>query len=227
MLQIPVSTCRWRKASTDAPRPRALLIAAGVLALLVVLLAIGQAEWGAQLRFDRWLGGALVGRPHWLVSTADTLGVSTRDVGSGAVVAVGVAVLWRSQRLWAQWLLWSAVGGFALQNLIKQVVGRDRPVWEGSPFQLSTPAFPSGHAMSGIDMWVVLGIVMLCAPIGGRFPKVIGVLAIIIGVLMGPSRLVLGVHWPTDVLAGWFLGVAVACASAAVVLVFARRQLHN
>ena len=189
----------------------------------MVLLAIGQAEWGAQLRFDRWLGGAVVGQPTWLVGTADALGSSTRDIASGAVVAVGVALLWPRHRLWAQWLLVSALVGFALQNLVKQLVERARPDWPDAAFHLTTPSFPSGHAMSGIDMWAVLGIAMLCAGVGGRLPRVVGALAIAIGVVMGPSRLVVGVHWPTDVLAGWLLGAAVACASAAVVLARSRR----
>ena len=194
------------------------MIAAAILAGLVVLLAIGQAEWGAQLRFDRWLGGAVVGRPHWLVGTADALGSSTRDIASGAVVAVGVALLWQRHRLWAQWLLWSALIGFALQNVVKNVIGRARPDWPDAAFHLTTPSFPSGHAMSGIDMWCVLGLAMLVAPVGGRFPKVIGALVIAIGVLMGPSRLVVGVHWPTDILAGWLIGAAVACVAGAIVL---------
>lgn len=189
----------------------------------MVLLAIGQAEWGAQLRFDRWLGGAVVGRPHWLVGVADALGSSTRDIASGAVVAVGVALLWSRHRLWARWLLVSAVAGFALQTVVKGLIGRARPEWPDAAFHLTTPSFPSGHAMSGIDMWAVLGIAMLCAGVGGRFPRVVGALAIAIGVLMGPSRLVVGVHWPTDILAGWLLGAAVACAAAAAVLWNARR----
>ena len=189
----------------------------------MVLLAIGQAEWGAQLRFDRWLGGAVVDHPHWLVGTADALGSSTRDIASGAVGAVGVALLWSRHRLWARWLLVSAVAGFALQTVVKGLIGRARPEWPDAAFHLTTPSFPSGHAMSGIDMWAVLGIAMLCAGVGGRFPRVVGALAIAIGVLMGPSRLVVGVHWPTDILAGWLLGGAVACAAAAAVLWHARR----
>ena len=134
-----------------------------------------------------------------------------------------MALLWPRHRLWAQWLLVSALLGFALQNVVKQAVGRARPDWPDAAFQLASPSCPSGHAMSGIDMWVVLGIAMLCAGVGGRFPRVVGALAIAIGVVMGPSRLVVGVHWPTDVLAGWLLGAAVACVAAALVLWRARR----
>ena len=77
--------------------------------------------------------------------------------------------------------------------------------------------------MSGITTWVVLGLVLLLAPVGGRLPRVIGVLALAVGVLMGPSRLVLGVHWPSDILGGWLLGAAVVCGVAAVVLARASR----
>ena len=135
-----------------------------------------------------------------------------------------MALLWRPHRLWAQWLLWSAVGGFALQNIVKELVGRERPSWSESAFQPLTASFPSGHAMSGITMWVVLGVILLVAPVGGRLPRVIGALALAIGILMGPSRLVLGVHWPTDILGGWLLGGAVVCGAAAAVRWFALRR---
>jgi len=183
---------------------------------------VGQAEWGAQLRFDRWLGGAVVGRPDWLVDVADLVGVATRDVSTGAVVLVAAAILWRTHRRWAEWLLLSAVGGWVLQTLLKGVVGRERPDWAESAYHPTTASFPSGHATTGIDSWVVLGIILLCAGLG-RFAQAVGVAAIAIGVLLGPSRLVIGVHWPTDVLAGWLLGAAVACAAAAAVLWRARR----
>jgi membrane-associated phospholipid phosphatase len=213
------STRRWSKASTDAPRPRLLALVAGVLlGLFVVLLIAVAAAWDPILRFDDWLGHGMVGRPDWLVSPADSLGLATRDLGTGAVVAVAVALLWRPHRLWAQWLLWSAIGGFALQNIVKELIGRARPAWSESAFVPLTAAFPSGHSMSGITTWVVLGLVLLFAPVGGRLPRVIGVLALAVGVLMGPSRLVLGVHWPTDILGGWLLGGAVVCGVAALVV---------
>jgi undecaprenyl-diphosphatase len=201
------------------PRVRSLAIAAGVLLGLFVLLLIAVASsWSVVLDLDRSLGHAIVGRPSWLVSPADSLGLSTRDISTGAVVVIAVALLWRPHRLWAQWLMWSALVGFALQNIVKVLVGRERPSWSESAFQPLTAAFPSGHAMSGITTWAVLGVILLVAPVGGRLPRVVGVLALAVGLLMGPSRLVLGVHWPTDILGGWLLGGAVVCGCAAAVL---------
>ncbi len=206
------------------PRVRSLAIAAGVLLGLFVLLLIAVASsWSVVLDLDRSLGHAIVGRPSWLVSPADSLGLATRDVGTGAVVVIAVALLWRPHRLWAQWLMWSALVGFALQNIVKELVGRERPAWSESAFHPLTASFPSGHAMSGVTMWMVLGVILLVAPVGGRLPRVVGVLALAIGFLMGPSRLVLGVHWPTDILAGWLLGGAVVCGCAAAVLARAQR----
>jgi undecaprenyl-diphosphatase len=206
------------------PRVRSLAIAAGVLLGLFVLLLIAVASsWSVVLDLDHSLGHAVVGRPAWLVSPADSLGLATRDLGTGAVVVIAVALLWRSHRRWAQWLMWSAIVGFALQNIVKELVGRERPGWSESAFQPLTASFPSGHAMSGITTWAVLGVILLVAPVGGRLPRIVGVIALAVGVLMGPSRLVLGVHWPTDILGGWLLGGAVVCGCAAAVLARAQR----
>ncbi|MGI9186478.1 MAG: phosphatase PAP2 family protein [Gaiellales bacterium] len=198
-----------------------------LLGLFVLLLIAVAAAWKPVLRFDRWLGHGIVGHPAWLVSPADSLGLATRDLGTGAVVVIAVALLWRPHRLWAQWLMWSAIVGFALQNVVKELVGRSRPDWSESAFHPLTASFPSGHAMSGITMWAVLGVILLVAPVGGRLPRVVGVIALVVGVLMGPSRLVLGVHWPTDILGGWLLGGAVVCGCAAAVLARAERAART
>lgn len=194
-----------------------------LLGLFVLLLIAVAAAWEPVLRFDRWAGHGIVGHPSWLVSSADSLGLATRAVGTAAVVAIALALLWRPHRRWAQWLLWSSVVGFGLQNLVKELVGRERPGWSESAFHPLTASFPSGHAMSGITSWVVLGVILLIAPVGGRLPRVVGAMALAVGILMGPSRLVLGVHWPTDILGGWLLGGAVVCGCAALVLARAQR----
>lgn len=194
-----------------------------LLGLFVLLLIAVASSWSVVLDLDHSLGHAIVGRPAWLVSPADSLGLATRDLGTGAVVVIAVALLWRPHRLWAQWLMWSAIVGFVLQNIVKELVGRERPGWSESAFHPLTASFPSGHAMSGITTWAVLGVILLVAPVGGRLPRIVGVIALAVGVLMGPSRLVLGVHWPTDVLGGWLLGGAVVCGCAAAVLARVQR----
>ena len=194
-----------------------------LLGLFVLLLIVVASSWSVVLDLDHSLGHTIVGRPEWLVSPADSLGLATRDLGTGAVVVIAVALLWRPHRLWAQWLMWSAIVGFALQNIVKELVGRERPGWSESAFHPLTASFPSVHAMSGITTWAVLGVILLVAPVGGRLPRIVGVIALAVGVLMGPSRLVLGVHWPTDILGGWLLGGAVVCGCAAAVLARAQR----
>ena len=87
--------------------------------------------------------------------------------------------------------------------------------------------FPWGHAT--LPQWrMAAGLVLihLGRAQGRRWLEVVGGILVIIGPLIGLSRLVLGVHWPTDILAGWLLGGAVACAAAAAVLWWAARPVR-
>ncbi len=149
-----------------------------------------------------------------------------RDIPTAVVMTVAVALLWRRQRRTAAaWLAMSALIGFLGHTLLKALIGRPRPDWPDALTSASTAAMPSGHAASGIDAWVVLGVILLVGATGGRRALALGVIAA--GILMGPSRLLLGVHWPTDVLAGWLFGAAVACAAAAAMLWWAARPVRD
>lgn len=151
----------------------------------------------------------------WLVPVTKIFAV----MGSWVVlvpVTVGVvAVLYRrGYRWWALWVGLCGMGGWMVSQTVKHLVDRERPTWP-DPFEtLTSPSFPSGHSMAGIYGYVVFGIVAL-ALLDRRWP---GVLLIAFGMLMGPSRVLLGVHWPTDVLAGWLLAGAWISACAAAVL---------
>ncbi len=165
----------------------------------------------------------------WMATTAHTFAAGNAWVlpitkvfavaGSGAgllpVTVVVVVVLFR--RGFDDWALWvglCGMGGWMISQSVKGLVDRQRPVWP-DPFEvLTSPSFPSGHSMAGIYGYVVFGIVAL-ALLDRRWP---GILLITFGLLMGPSRVLLGVHWPTDVLAGWLLAGAWVSLCAAVVL---------
>jgi membrane-associated phospholipid phosphatase len=105
-----------------------------------------------------------------------------------------------------------ALGGLALDNIIKPLVGRPRPIFD----QLVNgrgPSWPSGHTTGTTALLVALAIYASAG--GGRGLRVAVWTAALAGsILMGITRVYLGVHWPTDVMAGVILGIAwaVACA---------------
>ena len=112
-----------------------------------------------------------------------------------------------------------ALAGSALLNLsAKQFFQRDRPsLWESIAPE-STFSFPSGHAMGSMTLAAVL--VLLCWQTRWRWPMLAAALAFT--GLVGLSRLYLGVHYPSDVLAGWAAGLAWVAGSYLVL--FRRRR---
>jgi undecaprenyl-diphosphatase len=103
-------------------------------------------------------------------------------------------------------LAWLAVGAFvgAAPELLKALVARPRPALV--PWLLPTTgfSFPSGHAAAGMAFYPLLGWLLLRR---WRRPWTGFLLGALVGVFIGVGRLYVGVHWPSDVLAGWALGL--------------------
>lgn len=93
----------------------------------------------------------------------------------------------------------------ALQQGLKALVGRDRPVWPDPIVSADYSAYPSGHAMTAT---VVCGLLLWLVPRGAprRFAWTAAALAALSVLGVGFTRIYLGVHWFSDVLAGWLLG---------------------
>ena len=123
---------------------------------------------------------------------------------------VGFGLLWRRHRLLCTVWVTGLIGNTLLSAGLKQMFGRDRPVFE-NPF-VTEPyfSFPSGHSMTSVLLYGLL------AYIGSRelfryhpHHRHIMIWALtFFGVLIGTSRLVLGAHFPSDVLAGWSVAAA-------------------
>jgi undecaprenyl-diphosphatase len=114
-------------------------------------------------------------------------------------------------------------GGMLLSTLLKMGFDRPRPDLVPHGALVYTASFPSGHATLSAVVYLTLGA--LLARVQPRFVLkfyLLG-LAIVLTVTVGVSRVYLGVHWPTDVLAGWALGAAWALFCWAAALWLQRR----
>lgn len=140
--------------------------------------------------------------------------VVVRDVSAlGGLLALGmltVAVcgyLWlKHKHLLAMFVALSVCGGSLANTLLKGFIGRARPdiVPHGTSAALSS--FPSGHAMMSAVVFLTLGALLALSADERRIKIYILIWSVLLTVAVGVSRVYLGVHWPTDVIAGWIAG---------------------
>ncbi|MEU3502758.1 phosphatase PAP2 family protein [Streptomyces hundungensis] len=190
------------------------------LALAAVLLALVVAGWSPLTSLDRAVAQGLHRR-----AVADPGLTHAQRILSDwvwdpwamrALLAVVAAVLLRrGERLLALWVAATSALGTAVQQGMKAAVGRDRPRWPDPVDSAGFAAFPSGHALTAT---VAFGLIVWLLSLHGAGRAVRGtVLAVgVVSALgVGFTRLFLGVHWFSDVLGGWLLGVAIVTLSAA------------
>jgi undecaprenyl-diphosphatase len=136
--------------------------------------------------------------------------VGSQKVLLPAVVLVAVALIARRRLLLAALLLVAWGGGIGLYSLIKYFVARQRPpadIWLTNVGR--TTSFPSGHATQSASTLIALVFVCgVCLRRTQRAARLVAfVVAFVLAVGIGWSRVYLGVHWTTDVLAGWLIAV--------------------
>lgn len=209
-----------RTSRAEAARRRAVLglvVAATTAALLTWAVASGGAVLAG---FDQsvtdltrgWADGL-----GWPVDVAHAVGIATAPVFS-ALAGLGVFVVLFAvrQRAAAAWIALSGIAGMLTSELVKYAMGRQRPPGAEQFEHDMFKSFPSGHAMVGIYLYLVTGLVLVHLGRAQRHHWMVGIgwALVVIGPLIGLSRLVLGVHWPSDLMAGWAFGSTVALASA-------------
>lgn len=147
--------------------------------------------------------------PHWLQEAIrDFMGLG----GEGVLVLFiggGLGTLWLAERRRdAFWFLGNVIGAFVIASVLKHLIGRPRPELIPHDAYTFTASFPSGHTVMATVVWLGLAL-LLGEAIGkcaARVWLVLGALAI--AFLVGGSRIYLGVHWPSDVVESWGLGIA-------------------
>ncbi len=217
-----------RRQRAAGPRSqRRLLAPAAVLALSLLgffalaLLAHPSVPDGLDARVNAFVAAhrtatltaffrGYTGLGQWLVLTI-------------ATVAVIAALAWRARRREAAFLLVVMSVSPLLNLALKQLFERARPPIESAVLSASGYAFPSGHAMSSATF--ALALVVIAWPTRWRWPA--AGLAATFALLMGLSRFYLGVHWLTDVLAGWVLALAVVTATHLIMESVAARRSRS
>lgn len=145
--------------------------------------------------------------PPWV----EELGRDLTALGGSAVLlllivsVVGYLLLARKYNL--AWLVLIAIGGGILLNwLLKQGFDRPRPDLVPHGSYVYDSSFPSGHSMDSAVTYLTLGALLARIQPRRRLKAYILAWAMVLTFLVGLSRVYLGVHWPTDVLAGWTAG---------------------
>jgi undecaprenyl-diphosphatase len=123
-------------------------------------------------------------------------------------VATGGFLLLDGKKHMALFVYGSVAGGTVLSGLLKDLFQRPRPDLVPHGAYVSTTSFPSGHSMMSAVTYLTLGALLARSSERKRLKAFFLLLAGLLTLMVGISRVYLGVHWPTDVLAGWTAGTS-------------------
>lgn len=154
---------------------------------------------------DRVLNWVVAHREPWLTDVFTVITNACGLVGMFALtIALTVGLLVRGRRSQAFLVGGAFVSSWLVMNLLKLLFGRERPPFPARVVLEATHSFPSGHAMLSATLATVVAAV-----IGRLYGRTLLAVYVALGVaslLIGLSRVYLGAHWFTDVLAGWLVG---------------------
>ena len=174
-------------------------------ATLLAAIWLAMLLWGTG-PLDRSVYEALYAghRPALLVAARifTALGEPTVLIAASLVCALW---LWKAGRArLGLVLLLIALLGRGLSEVQKYWVARVRPDMEPHLVVVKTQSFPSGHASSSMIFYLALAIAVTA---GTRWHRLAAAAAVLLSLLIGLSRVMLGVHWPSDVIGGWAFGM--------------------
>jgi undecaprenyl-diphosphatase len=202
-----------------------LLVFAGTSALWLFLKLADEVAEGETGAIDRAIllalhpanGPDAAQGPRWLWEVArDITGLGSTAVLCLIVAAtLGFLLLARRRRM--ALFVFAATSLAALANaLLKLYYQRPRPDLIPHAMYLDSSSFPSGHAMLSATVYLTLGALLARLTTVGYLRLYILGVAALVSALVGISRVYLGVHWPSDVLAGWAAGAAWALGAWAL-----------
>lgn len=177
----------------------------------IAAIAILAAIWLAMLlsgggQLDRTIYEALYAGHRPLLSAAargfTALGEPIVLIAAGVGAALWLWYAGRGRVGLA--LLLIALIGRGLSEMQKYWIDRVRPDLEPHLVVVKTSSFPSGHATSSMIFYLALAVALTA---GTKWSRPAAAAAVLLSLLIGTSRVMLGVHWPSDVIGGWAFGM--------------------
>lgn len=233
----PVSL--WRRiAAVGQAEKLPIMLTAAVAALIFVFAQIAALVSAGNTRaFDEWLLLALreagddkdpIG-PAWLSEMMrDFTALGSTGVVTLIVLIAALFLIMTRKRHAAFYVIFAVVSGTFLNNLLKIGFARPRPDIVAHSAEVFTASFPSGHSMMSAVVYLTLGTLLARSQQDPQVKTLIFSVCVLLTLLIGFSRVYLGVHWPTDVIAGWTLGAGWAFFCWILMLwLQARGQVEN
>lgn len=202
-------------------RPWVWGIAVPLVLLILLTLAVVTA-WQPLLDTDQEIAEEAydlsAGHRYWLESLRVLAVVSEPTILRVLALLVAAGLLLRGHRRVGIWLVLVTLLQLLTAPLSKLAFQRDRPVWEQALGDAAGFSFPSGHAAGG--GWFAATGVLLTLMLLPRslLRRLICTAFVLLGLVIGIHRVFIGVHFASDVLAGWALGVLVAMTGWALAL---------
>ena len=147
--------------------------------------------------------------PHWLEQAAQDM-TSLGSVAVLSFVLIGAAGYLVMMRKWRDALVlgFAVPGGLLISNALKALYGRPRPDLVPEAVAHLNASYPSGHAMMSAVTYLTLAALLARTQSNPQVKAYFYGLALTTTILVGLTRIYLGLHWPSDVLGGWCVGAA-------------------
>ncbi len=162
--------------------------------------------------------------PTWFEEMARDITALGSVVALMIFTATTAGYLYFTKQPWiAVFVVIAVLSGTAMSSALKLGFNRPRPDLVPHKTRIYTKSFPSGHSAMSSIAYLTLGAVMARAERRRRAKVFLLAVPVFLLLIVGVSRVYLGVHWPTDVLAGWAFGVSWAAASWLIFELLQRR----
>jgi len=221
-----------------SPRPRIdtriliTFVIAAVVSLAFLMLA-AKVTGGSTMAFDKAIieglrdtaDPAVPAGPQWLQRVM----IDVTALGGGTVLTIVTAIVVAYLLVIRRWstagfVAFAIAGGGAANELLKSTFLRARPDLVAHLTDSYSSSFPSGHAMNSALTYLTLAALLARTQKNKRVRVFLLAVAIVLTMAIGFSRVYLGVHWPTDVIAGWCVGATWALTFALIAHALQRRN---